>query len=278
MEIRIPTSSKAATRHEIGPYKVCPGMKVLPIIRRNGFKGRFHGISPHTLFSKILTDKKAETLLKFRQYDVLRHYLKEDFNCDQIVKYWPSIRICIRNGYEIKDASIWIDYLEFLEFFGKDLRNSFYVCPENLKGSHDRYLKKKKQFDRQQKIEELKKKIAKEQKVFAKQKGKFFGLIISDGNIVVKPLESVEEFLLEGDELGHCIFEREYYKKPNSLILSARIKDKPIETIEVSLSRMTIEQARGAKNNPTKYHKRIVSLVQDNMHRISQIKNQKQVV
>jgi len=277
MEIRRSGSYRADARHNIWPLRVCPGGKVLPILRRNGFRTSCYGISPHALMTMILQDSKAETLLKAKQIIMLK-YLAGNERSEKVEKYWPSIKICIRNGYEIKDASMWFDYLKMLEDFGKDVRNAFYVCPENLKEAHDRYLKKKKQRDREKKLQELRDKIAKEQKAFAKKRGKYFGLSFTDGKIVVKALESVEEFMIEGDELNHCVFESEYYKEANSLILSARIDDQPVETIEVSLKNLTIQQARGINNKPTKYHNQIISLVQDNMHRISQIKNQKQAV
>lgn len=271
MEIREAGSYKAELRHDLGPFRVCPGTRTLPIIRRNGFRGRFHDIAPHRLFSLILNDSKAETLLKSKQYALLKYYADEtSYNMEKVKKHWPSIRICIRNGYKISDASIWLDYLELLEYFERDLRSSHYVCPISLKNAHDRYVKKKKRIEREKKLEKLKKRTAKEQKEFVKQKGKYFGLSFSDGNIIIRPLESVEEFMIEGDELEHCLFENEYYKRTDSLILSARVNEKPVETIEVSLTKLTVEQARGANNNPSKYHKQILSLMRDNMQLISQ--------
>ena len=45
--------------------------------------------------------------------------------------YWPSARICIRNGYKIKDAGVWCDYIEgipltpsFLEKNGFNIKDS----------------------------------------------------------------------------------------------------------------------------------------------------------
>jgi hypothetical protein len=52
------------------------------------------------------------------------------------------------------------------------------------------------------------------------------------------------------------------------LILSARIDNEPIETIEVSLSQMKIIQARGRSNGTTEHHDKIVNLVKSNLHLI----------
>ena len=45
--------------------------------------------------------------------------------------------------------------------------------------------------------------------------------------------------------MHHCVFTNEYYLKADSLILSATIDGKRIETIEVSLKRMEVVQSRG---------------------------------
>lgn len=84
-------------------------------------------------------------------------------------------------------------------------------------------------------------------------------------------METVQEFMEEGDALKHCLFANDYHAKSDSLILSARINSKPIETIEVSLSKMKVVQSRGMQNNPTKQHDQIVALVESNMDKISRI-------
>jgi hypothetical protein len=251
-------------RAEIPPYKVYPKKKILPVIRRNGFNGNLHGFAPQTLFSFILSDQLSEMLLKSGQTDLLKHHYKDR---NAIPKIWNSVKICIRNNYKVKDASMWVDYLRLLEHFGRDLHNPKYVCPLNLKSAHDHLVSKKRQQDRKQRLIDLRNKITEDQKEFEKQKGRFFNLQFTDGKIVVKTLQSVEEFMNEGDVLGHCVFTNEYYKKPNSLILSARIDNTPIETIEVSLSNLSIVQSRGIGNKATKYHDRIVKLVQGNIKR-----------
>ena len=58
---------------------------------------------------------------------------------------------------------------------------------------------------------------------------------VSDGEICIKVLDSVEAIRQEGEAMHHCVFTNEYYLKADSLILSATIDGKRIETIEVSL-------------------------------------------
>ncbi len=86
-------------------------------LRRNGFNGNFHDIVPTKLIPALLSDSRAETLLKAGQYPMLRYYLYHSFN---IGEYWASIKICIRNGYTIEDGSMWRDTIDLLRHFGKD--------------------------------------------------------------------------------------------------------------------------------------------------------------
>ena len=60
-------------------------------------------------------------------------------------------------------------------------------------------------------------------------KGRFFGLSFSDGVICVKVIESVKDMILEGRAMHHCV--GRYHTKKDSLILSATINGKRIETV-----------------------------------------------
>ena len=64
--------------------------------------------------------------------------------------------------------------------------------------------------------------------------------------------------------MHHCVYSNEYYLKPNSLILSATINGKRVETIEVSLKTLKVLQSRGVCNKNTEYHDRIIELVNKN--------------
>ena len=61
------------------------------------------------------------------------------------------------------------------------------------------------------------------------------------------------------------MFSNKYFNKPDSLILSARIGEKRIETIEVSLKTLEVIPSRGVCNENTKYHKRVIDLVNKNI-------------
>ncbi len=237
---------------------VYPRQKLIPELKRTGYKKALYGQKPLDLFCVLLSDSRAETLIKTGQTKLLKRLLDTDWQRN-IDKYWASVRICIRNGYKISDAILWCDYIDFLHFFGKDLRNAKYVCPKDLHTEHDRYMQKKAQADARQ---ELAKQLQKEAE-YRKAKEKFFGLMFSDELISVRVLESVSEIIQEGKLMHHCV--GSYHNKKDSLILSACIDGKRIETVEISLSQLRVIQSRGVCNKNTEYHDRIIDLVNRNI-------------
>jgi len=74
----------------------------------------------------------------------------------------------------------------------------------------------------------------------------------------------------EGDILHHCVFASSYHLKPDTLILSAYIGDKRLETIEISISKLRVLQCRGVCNQNTEYHDKIIALVKKNIRLIRQ--------
>jgi len=271
LELRGTVSQSSELRNSITAEKIYPNKKVLDIIKRNGFKGHFYNISPVNLFKMLLTDSKAETLIKSNQISMLKYYYGQNHYKDPIGKYWNSVKICIRNNYIISDAQIWVDYVNLLNFFNKDLLSSHYICPVNLKFSHDKLVKKKREIQNRKKIEQMRIEIAASQIEYQKEKGKFFGISFTDGSLTVKVLETVEEFQKESEVLKHCLFYNEYFKKPDSLVLSARIEDNPVETVEISLSSLKILQSRGQGNKITEYHSAIIELVNSNLNAFSKL-------
>ena len=118
--------------------------------------------------------------------------------------------------------------------------------------------------EREEEIEQKQQKAIEDKKRFKELKSKFFGICFTDGTIQVHVLESVQEHLEEGVSMHHCVFSTAYYLKEDSLILSATIEGKRIETIEVSLRTLEVVQSRGVCNKNTEYHEQIVNLVNAN--------------
>ena len=90
---------------------------------------------------------------------------------------------------------------------------------------------------------------------FYKEKSRYFGIVISDNDIEISVLDSLEAFQAEGSSLHHCVFQCEYYAKKDSVILSAHDRQG------------NLVQSRGLCNSNTEYHDRIVGLVNANAYR-----------
>lgn len=255
----------------------CPGATFLPRFDKYQLTSFEHNCDWRHLINKLEYSTIVETLLKSKQKQLLLFAVHRD---SRHQTYWSSIKIAIRNNYFVKDAGIWYDYLDLLRFFGKDLHSPKYVCPEDLFKAHDYWMKKKQKVDeinrreeerlsvikRQQKVEKL-------EALYLERCKKYFGLEFKSGDISITVLKSIQEIKEEGEALEHCVYTNEYYSKPNSLILSAKVKGVRTETIEVKLKGMTIEQARGFKNQNTVYHQQIIDLVRKNMYKIKQCYN-----
>lgn len=253
--------------YDIDGY-VYPKVKVLPILRRNGLRTSFHGVTPAVLIRDLLGENRyAEMLIKTRQYGMLEFYMRGG----GLSHPW-AVNICNRNGYIIKDGSMYDDYLRLLDYFHLDTHNAHYVCPKNLKKEHDKLVEKKRKIEakiraEQKRKERIERMFRMKQDIlsFIKRIQPFLGMEIKDKGIVIRPLESVTQFYLEGKAMHHCVYKNEYYRRKDCLILTAQKNGKRLETIEVNLKTFKIIQSRAACNKTSDYHDKIVELVNRNM-------------
>ncbi len=101
-----------------------------------------------------------------------------------------------------------------------------------------------------------------------KAKSIFLDLEFVDKEIVVKPLQSVKEFVEEGEYMHHCVFTNRYYSDDNVLIFHALVNGVSIATIEFSLEDFSVLQCRGKYNQVPEHFDRIVSLIKSNTSKI----------
>lgn len=265
--------SSSADKYDVYPEKYHPDSEVKPEFKKYGIDHTLKELSMLEAIKSIPKNQRAETLLKAKQFGLLYGEIKGN---EPINFRWPSIKICMRNKYYVSDSKMWFDYLDLLQYFHKDLRNAHYVCPKDLKKAHDRLMNKKRAIQKKQAEEQRKRRAIENEAAFKILKEKFMGLSFSDGLILIKVLESVQEYVEEGDKLHHCVFTNNYFSKPDSLVLSARIENEPVETIEISLKSFKILQCRGKHNQSSKYHDRIIQLMNKNIRKIKQLTKQKQ--
>jgi len=248
-------------------YGYYPYKKIIPKLKRNGFNGKDFQFPLASLFKGLLSNQKVETLYKLKRLDFLEYYLLESRG-KYIDTYWQQIKLAIKRGYHFKDLGIWFDYLRLLERFGKDTMSPRYIFPKSIKKEHDKYVERVRKINRKEELMKMKAHIKEEQKVYIKQKKRFFKLAFVKDNMAIEPIKSVEQLMVESDMLRHCAYGSSYHKRNDSLMLSARVDNKPIETIQISLGNFQISQARGFNNKPSKYHNDIVALINENMKQI----------
>lgn len=261
--------------------KTYPRKRYISQLYRNGFNGNFHGLTPITLFKALLSDPRMETLMKAGKIREMKYFISNPLNADEL---WASYLIAKRHHYQINNISMWCDYLRMLQNLGQDIRNPKNICPEDFINAHDIVsrridAKRRKERAEAERIREIEKREREQQRLLQEQqreddfkalKSKFFGLVISDSEISVKVLESIEEYYEEGMTQNICVFGAEYYKKANTLILSARIDGQIVETVEVDLRTLKVVQCHGRNNQNTEYHDRIIDLVNSNAQLIKE--------
>ena len=272
MEIRNKNTKKhnyySEDKYDIYTENFHPDSQFKPMYLKYGINKDLAGLSFIKALKIVPEEPKAETLLKAKQHRLLSLFTGS--KRWHISYFWDSIKICMRNKYNPTDAGIWIDYLELLEYFGCDLRNAKYVCPKNLKAEHDRLVdKKRKKQEREAKIRHREEAIKREN-AYREFIQRFLDLEFVDKEIQINPLKTIEEFEIEGKELKHCVFTNNYFKKEDSLILSAKLNGMRIETIQFNLKTLKVEQCRGLRNNNTEYHDRILRLVNRNKKQIKE--------
>lgn len=267
--------------YDITPICTYPRQRFIPELKRNGFKGDFHGISPMRLFKALLSDPRIETLMKGGEIEGMKYFLVNPLIADEC---WASYLIAKRHKYQIDNFSMWCDYLRMLKKLGQDLRNPRNICPEDFIAAHDKATRKieaihereraeqrhRWEAERREREQQRQLQRKKDAEDFIANKSKFFGLVITDEEIIVKVLESIDEYYNEGKAQNICVFGSEYYKKADTLILSARIGSEIIETVEVDLRTLKVVQCHGKYNQDTEYHERIIDLVNKNANLIGE--------
>lgn len=251
------------------PISASKVTSMLPILKRNGLKGSFHNMQPRDVIEGLLKNNIFETLWKCKQFSLLQAFAHEwnrDYND---VSKMDAVKIVLRHNYHIKDGRMWIDMVNMLERAHKDFRNPKFVCPISLKAGHDKAMDLCNKYEeKQRKIKEQKELLEDQKAVKAYEVARkcFMCMVISDGKVVIQVLPTVKDVEQEGKAMHHCVFTNKYYKRLDRLLLSAKVNDERVETIEVDLKRYQLVQSRGVCNQNSKYHNEIVSLVNKNMN------------
>ena len=247
-----------------------PHIKVSDTIKRNGFKGSCHHIHPVTLFQELLTNPKAETLMKSNDIELLRYLCARPAYKSDIDKYWNTIKIAKRNGYDFKDVRMWFDYIKMLERMGRDLNSPSLIAPQDLKTAHDEYVEKVNRQRVKEQKEANRKKAEADQVKFEELKGRYIGLSMTDGTIRLHTLDSVAEYYDEGTKQHICVGSSGYYLKEDTLVFTATMGGRTIATVEISLKDFSIIQCRAFANGVCEYAAQIAGIINANKKMIAE--------
>ena len=256
--------------NHIADQWVYPRIKVTDTIKRNGFKNSTHHIHPVTLFQELLTNPKAETLMKANDIELLRYLCARPAYKSDIDKYWNTIKIAKRNGYDFKDVRMWFDYIKMLERMGRDLNSPSLIAPQDLKTAHDEYVEKVNRQRVKEQKEANRKKAEADQVKFEELKGRYIGLSMTDGTIRLHTLDSVAEYYDEGTKQHICVGSSGYYLKEDTLVFTATMGGRTIATVEISLKDFSIIQCRAFANGVCEYTEQIAGIINDNKEMIAE--------
>ena len=248
---------------------VYPRIKVTDTIKRNGFKNSTYHIHPVTLFQQLLSNPKAETLMKGNEIELLRYLCHHPAEVD---KYWNTIKIAKRNGYKFTDIRMWFDYIKMLERMGRDINSPSLIVPQDLKTAHDIYvakvnlqrIKEQREKERQQAIEDKVK--------FEELKSRYFGMTMTDGEIEIHSIDTIDDYYKIGESQSICCGTAKYFLKESTLTLTAYIGNKQIATIEISLDDYHIIQCRAFANGICEYTEQIAGIINANKKMIAERK------
>lgn len=284
MEIRVTEDQWGNQKHNYFSERMYPVIQAQPLFARNGFTKPVPEVNPYSFLRKLIASSRCETLLKANQIELLSCAVNSSYE-NKVQKHWNSIKICLRNNYIVKDGVSYLDYLDLLAYFEKDLHNAHYVCPANFHREHNKYVKKKQKVEDQQRrdrnareaerarlrqIDDAAQLLAGTTQYLI-DKAPYIGLEFNDHDLTISVLKNVDEFKECGSVLGsNCIYSSKYYDRERSLCLVTRVDGVITEVIEVTLDNFKIQQARGYNNHASKFNTDIVELVKKNMRHIKQ--------
>ena len=216
----------------------------------------------------------TETLFKTGEKALAQLSMSKTAYAGMIRQYWQSFLVAKRHGLRMKDWQMWLDYVHDLDTLGKDIHSPKYLVPADLGKAHAKTTEKLAKIRKAQLAEMERARIAKEESAYAKRIQPYLSLVIvtKKSHLSIAPLPSVQAFYEEGEAMHHCVYNGGYYKRDDSLILSAKDESgNRVETIEINTKTLQIIQSRGVCNQYSPFHKEIVKTMEANMWQIENV-------
>ena len=157
-----------------------------------------------------------------------------------------------------------------LEKTGAYLVNGTEIIPDNHEAAAAIAAKTGRQITKEEAAKEIEK-LAEFEGAYYKHIKPYIDILLKGANVVIVPLKSVKEVYFEGKMMHHCVYECKYWQKKDTLLLSAQVDGKHVETIEFNLKELKVMQSRGLQNKPSQYHEEILSLIQQGKKEIKSL-------
>ena len=90
---------------------------------------------------------------------------------------------------------------------------------------------------------------------------KYREFVLKDKTLEIRPLLTIKDVYNEGEKMKHCIYSNGYYSRKNYALFTSSVKGEPAESIVIDESTLSIREARGYKNEETRYHNRIIKTI-----------------
>lgn len=264
---------KEDSQHYIGAW-VATRPKLLPELKMRGLTRLSDNCSASKQIEKVFNDWEAEVLLKAGAKEMYDYFITSPRT---MMNYWPSIRVALRHKYQVKDVSMWIDLLSMLSAERKDIRNPHYICPDDVKAEHDKWMEiRRRRWEKEQAEKEERERRRQAELLdedgqpnadYRSRLGKMLEVVVTVGDIELRPLQTIKEFYDEGEAMHHCVFTNKYYSKDGCLIIGARVNGERAETIEVNTKEWRIMQCRGKHNQDSQYHEAIMEAMTNNINK-----------
>lgn len=230
--------------------------------------------------SLIYSDYRLEAMLKSGYVRLLKSFIGTYSDIDKkgIAYYWPAIKICQRNKYNMDEMyHMWKEHVIDLVNDKKDIRNAHYVCPPDLRAAHQVYINRREKENKRRSVQALLDRVDELNKEYSKHVERFKDLVIQGDGFTIKPILDVFDMYQEGEKLHHCVFTSHYYYKTDSLILSARTENERLETIQVDIKKMTLVQVHGLMNKNSEKHNDIVVAINNHLPVIRKMVKQRRL-
>ena len=204
-------------------------------------------------FLRGLYSRHYESYIK-----ILLEYMTPEQMKHRIEKYKLE-----KNGYGTDHACLmhYCDYLEMRKELGYDMTNSVFIYPRNLKKSHDKMVKEKKDRANDMRIKEVLQRFDSIPKKYRKLNKRYS---YEAHGYIIRPAKDAAEIVREGWTLHHCVGGDGYLNKHNTgmtailFLRSVDSPDKSYVTIEVCEDRILQWYGAHDKKDVTKEAKKCI--------------------